>query len=435
MRRLRPVTIIALSLALGSCMAQAPVDEGAPVVETRQQPIFGGEFATTCQWANAVMSPVCTATLIHPKVVMLAAHCMGQGVPATTAFAVGENARMPARRLMVERCVQHPEYTGMPSPNNTNSADIALCTLREPVTDIPVVPVMSACEYAALTAGSGVTLVGYGVSRYGGSDFGRKRYVETKIVRVRGDGVVVGEPGKGGCSGDSGGPAYIKMPDGTWRVIGPASITFGNPPCSGNVQGGTMYIAASKHIDWLEKESGFDVTACHANGVFDGTAAGCSNFPTNPEVGGGTWDDACRGSTMMATPQMFCSGTPTDGGVIPSRDASAPRDASGGDTARPADAAPPPDTRPPADLATPDLPPVSVPEPSPVTPPSRPDASVAPPPPTTPPAVSGCSCDVGSGGNGPAQGALVLAAGLVLGLARLRRRAAVRGARRSSLPR
>ena len=421
MRRLGPVTFVALTFALASCEAPAPTAE-SPGVERRQQPIFGGEFASACQFPSAIMTPVCTATLIHPKVVLLAAHCMGQGVPATTQVIVGENAMAPVRRLAVERCVRNPAYDGMPRPDKPNSADIALCMLREEVTDIPIVPIMSECEYAALSGGKDVTLVGYGVSRYGGRDFGRKRYVETKIVSVRGDGVVVGEPGKGGCSGDSGGPAYIKMPDGTWRVIGPASITFGNPPCSGNVQGGTMYIAASRHIDWLEKESGVDLTPCHNNNVFDGNLPTCANFPTNANMGAGTWDDACRGGTTMAKPMIYCTGMPGDGGANP-----VPRDAGGGPTpdARTPDTAPVvPDMRPPMpDLPPPpaDLPPV------PVWPPT-PDAGAPPPPPapdagTMTPPITGCSCDLGGAqGSGPAAPvALLLAAMVVIGRVRRRR--------------
>src|SRR5437868_15537919 len=72
-------------------------------VATSAAPVVGGTPATACQWPTTVSIQGCTATLVHPKLVTLAAHCLtGADVPTEVLF--GEDDGRPARRVPVETC-------------------------------------------------------------------------------------------------------------------------------------------------------------------------------------------------------------------------------------------------------------------------------------------------------------------------------------------
>jgi len=108
--------------------------------------------------------------------------------------------------------------------------------------------------------------------------------------------------------GDSGGPLFVQMPDGTWRLIGEDS---GSPDI---VAGSTApristYTSVPYHVAWAEKVSGFDLTPCHDANGWNPTAA-CTGFPTNPGAGVGSWSTLCQGETMLRQPT--CQGALSD---------------------------------------------------------------------------------------------------------------------------
>ena len=87
-----------------------------------------------------------------------------------------------------------------------------------------------------------------------------------------------------------GGPAYIKLPDGTWRVTGIDSRGT-------QLECGYPEIHAMMHINaaWVEEKSGVDITPCHdADGTWN-PSSDCTFAPTDAETAYGGWADGCAG--------------------------------------------------------------------------------------------------------------------------------------------
>lgn len=275
---------LALALVCGAFAACDSTPVG-PSVEPHAAPIVGGQEVTTCQWPSTV-SALCTASLVHPRVITLAAHC-----PTPTEMTFGETQSAPTRTVAIERCEAHPQFP---------MADIQFCVLREAVTDVPIVPILMGCEKDILKRGQTITLVGFGATGPGGAGRGIKRAVETPVVNVGPTEIVVGTDTKTACHGDSGGPAFVRLGDGTWRVFGVTSHAAG-----GDCAGPTVYTLIHAYVPWIEKESGIDITPCHdADGAWN-PGPSCGRFPTDPGAAGRSWANGCQGATA-ATPSATC---------------------------------------------------------------------------------------------------------------------------------
>jgi hypothetical protein len=195
-------------------------------VEKLNQPgigpeLIGGKEAKSAEWLASFYSAQpwsrCSATLIGPTTLLLAAHCVGNGQLAAIEFR---------EKTLSGRCTHADEYQ---DGRGDLSADYALCKLSEAAGGITYETVNR--DPNKLVLNNKLLLTGFGCTALppkaggppsGGND-GKFRIGPARIAKIPGmdpkelntittqDTVVV-------CPGDSGGGSYIQGVDGT-RVL------------------------------------------------------------------------------------------------------------------------------------------------------------------------------------------------------------------------
>ena len=235
MRRLSLLTLLALGCAAGD-----------PVFDGSSQPIVDGELESgypEVVFLYNISGAACTATIISPRVVLTAKHCVQDGRNSRAAPAsnfrvfVGRSARSATAQYLVSEVRPVPGRWDL-----QDGSDVAVLILSSPAAEAPR---EVSFDNPSSIVGQSFTAVGYGQTPSGGSG---TKYSTEKLVRFVRNGFVFVSPAV--CSGDSGGPLVGE--DG--RIWGVASFIYsesGGQPNCGTAPG--AYNALNRYRDFIEQ--------------------------------------------------------------------------------------------------------------------------------------------------------------------------------------
>lgn len=219
----------------------------------QQQALVGGVEAQPSEFPQVVSLGGCSGTLIHPRLVLYAAHC-GEAV---SEVRFGVDADHPERVVRTERCEAHP------NARLGDGSDLAFCLLGEAVDDIAPARLLAGCERTRLAPGGEAVLVGFGLEKADGS-YGVQRWGSARLRELGAD-IIMDAGETDTCLGDSGGPVFVPVETAPGltehRLLGVTSA--GDSHTCG--EGESHYANASLELEWLEQASELDLTPC-----FDG---------------------------------------------------------------------------------------------------------------------------------------------------------------------
>jgi V8-like Glu-specific endopeptidase len=184
-----------------------------------------GEIADPSVWPISAVGTVntilnfqsrefCTGTLVAPKLVLTAAHCLfpghQQATPGNVHFSVGVARGVPAEHSVAERVVVSPDYVPGEFKVENVAADWGIIVLKNPLSAKPVS--VKSLNRAQLRTAGPFMQIGYGMDRQFLPSVARdclvsERDDQTFLYRCLTD------------KGYSGAPILAKV-DGTFSVIG-----------------------------------------------------------------------------------------------------------------------------------------------------------------------------------------------------------------------
>jgi len=258
--------------------------------EIQNSNILGGLLAdSNFQKANGIVqlkiisdmgTATCTGSLIARDIVLTAAHCIAdEGLRGIAVlFSLDDRKVTEEQVIYATNGAVHPDF----APTDDKSKvwnDIAIVKLEKAApADFKLAVLPTDETIKQLTKGSKLTLAGYGITNA----------VIRKLLKDKNGKVVIGKDGqpatielpgrgsgtlrrvsniavtgvtadqkeisfdqqnlRGACHGDSGGPALLKLEDGSYIQVG---VTSRGSNLLGNCNEGAIYTGVAGQLDWI----------------------------------------------------------------------------------------------------------------------------------------------------------------------------------------
>lgn len=254
------------------CAPESPVSSNEEDVEESDQQrdgIVGGATTNAFPAVGVITrngSTHCTGTVIGPRTVVTAAHCVKGFTASSMKFVLGPKISSPTATINVASIKAHPNYN-----ENQLTNDIGVLTLSS---DAPVTPMKVITSLDSSWNNKELVFVGFGASNgTSQTGYGTKRFVRMAIENISASQFEYSVPGKNTCNGDSGGPAFAEV--GNEMLL--AGVTsYGDANC-------TQY-GVDTRVDAFKSFIGVDSSGG------GGTADPCN---------GESFSGRCNGSTVV----------------------------------------------------------------------------------------------------------------------------------------
>jgi hypothetical protein len=186
-----------------------------------------------CEGASPTL--LCTGTLIAPRAVLAAAHCLDAFGP-DGAYEIVFGPTIDSPGVQARRALAHPAYDAA-----THEHDLAIFQLSRDATSAPAI--LPAAGFA-VASGASARVVGFGATRDDAEPEGIKRSGLTRVTVVTEGAFEASADPSMSCSGDSGGPVF---------VAGAAGETLAGVTASGDAacNDRAFNVRVDAHLDWI----------------------------------------------------------------------------------------------------------------------------------------------------------------------------------------